>query len=78
VAITDGPQDAYVDADLFFATYVMPDGGGPGGGGPGPGPGANTPELSSLLLFGSGAATFAGYARLRLHGIRRRKATLPS
>jgi uncharacterized repeat protein (TIGR01451 family) len=42
----------------------------PCGGGGGPGPGA-TPELDSLLLFGSGAGGLAAYLRLRF--TRRRK-----
>jgi hypothetical protein len=43
-------------------------GGGTGGGG-GPGPGA-TPELDSLILFGSGLAGLAGLARLRFRARR--------
>ena len=44
-------------------------GGGAGGGGAGAGvpfDPAATPELGSLVLFGSGAAGFAGYALTRL------------
>lgn len=39
-----------------------------GTGGPGPG---ETPELGSLVLFGAGALSLAGYARMRLNARRR-------
>jgi Domain of unknown function DUF11 len=47
-------------------------GGGGGGGGGGVPPGA-TPELDSLLLFGSGLSGLAGYAALRLRTRRLRR-----
>jgi len=46
-------------------------GGGTGGGGGGPNPG-ETPELDSLLLFGSGLSGLIGYATLRVRRRRQR------
>ena len=46
-------------------------GGGDLGGGGAPGVGA-TPELDSLMLFGSGLAGLAGYAATRLRARRRK------
>jgi len=45
--------------------------GGTGGGGGGPNPG-ETPELDSLLLFGSGLSGLIGYATLRVRRRRQR------
>jgi hypothetical protein len=58
----------------FLVTPTEPGGGGggDGGGGGGPPPG-NTPELDSLLLFGSGLAGLAGLARLRFLSARRKR-----
>jgi hypothetical protein len=47
------------------------DGGGDDGGGL-PNPRA-TPELDSLVLFGTGAAGLASYLRMRVRGARRKK-----
>jgi uncharacterized repeat protein (TIGR01451 family) len=58
-------------AATLVTTGTGTGGGGGGGGGGGPNP-SDTPELDSLLLFGSGLSGLAGYAALRLRTRRRR------
>ena len=73
---TTEPPAPTATPELATATrtpIVLPIGGGGGGslgGGTGINP-ARTPELGSLLLFGSGAAGMAGYAWARLRSRRR-------
>jgi hypothetical protein len=62
-----------VDSNLATVTItVLASGGGGGGDGGGGVPPDATPELDSLLLFGSGLSGLAGYGLLRLRTRKRR------
>ena len=64
---------------LGFVLTASPTAAAPGGNGRGTGSGNNppsvgaTPELGSLMLFGTGAAGMAGYALMQLRARRRRQ-----
>jgi hypothetical protein len=74
LTVTPTPTPVHTVTPTPTPTEIGAGGGGGGSGGGGGNPGA-TPELDSLLLFGSGLAGLAGLARLRFLAARRKRGT---